>query len=63
MRFLFIGSHLRSTLPSDPASRWIACRPGFSLPVAVLSRLFRRLFLSALQKSFDTGELQFFSSL
>ncbi|MGY4319379.1 hypothetical protein ACVWW1_008706 [Bradyrhizobium sp. JR3.5] len=33
------------------------------LPVAVLSRLFRRLFLSALQKSFDTGELQFFSSL
>ncbi len=42
---------------------WIACRPGFFLPVAVLSRLFRRLFLSALQKSFDTGELQFFSSL
>lgn len=43
--------------------RWIACRPGFFLPVAVLSRLFRRPFLSALQKSFDTGELQFFSSL
>ncbi|MGY3619302.1 hypothetical protein ACVJGD_005498 [Bradyrhizobium sp. USDA 10063] len=31
--------------------------------MAVLSRLFRQLFLSALQKSFDTGELQFFSSL
>ncbi|MGY3238534.1 hypothetical protein ACVWZ4_000833 [Bradyrhizobium sp. USDA 4472] len=31
--------------------------------MAVLSRLFRRLFLNALQKSFDTGELQFFSSL
>jgi len=49
--------------PSPDGSRWIACRPDFFLPVAVLSRLFRRLFLSALQKSFDTGELQFFSSL
>lgn len=31
--------------------------------MVVLSRLFRRLFFIALQKSFDTGELQFFSSL
>src|SRR5258708_4686839 len=30
-------------------SRWIACRPGFFLPVRVLSRLFRRLFLEALE--------------
>lgn len=37
--------------------------PGFFLPVAVLSRLFRRLFLEALQKAFAAGELQFFSSL
>ena len=29
-------------------SRWIACRPGFFLPVRVLSRLFRRLFLEGL---------------
>ncbi|WFU42138.1 IS91 family transposase [Bradyrhizobium sp. CB82] len=59
--------HLHCVVPggglSPDGSRWIACRPGFFLPVAVLSRLFRRLFLSALQKSFDTGELQFFSSL
>lgn len=33
-------------------SRWIPTRPGFFLPVRVLSRLFRRLFLQALQRSF-----------
>lgn len=43
--------------------RWIACRPGFFLPVRVLSRLFRRLFLGNLEKAFDAGGLQFFSSL
>jgi hypothetical protein len=43
--------------------RWISCRPGFFMPVRVLSRLFRRLFLEALQKAFDSGKLQFFSSL
>ena len=30
--------------------RWIACRPGFFLPVRVLSRLFRRLFLEKLDR-------------
>jgi hypothetical protein len=29
-------------------ARWISCRPGFFLPVRVLSRLFRRLFLQRL---------------
>jgi hypothetical protein len=29
-------------------SRWVSCRPGFFLPVRVLSRLFRRLFLEKL---------------
>ena len=28
--------------------RWVSCRPGFFLPVRVLSRLFRRLFLDRL---------------
>ena len=28
--------------------RWVSCRPGFFLPVRVLSRLFRRLFLEQL---------------
>jgi hypothetical protein len=40
--------------------RWIACRPGFFLPVRVLSRLFRRLFLESLAAAHDAGRLQFF---
>src|SRR5438034_2301219 len=43
--------------------RWISCRPGFFLPVRVLSRLFRRLFLKLMQKAFDSGKVHFFSSL
>ena len=43
--------------------RWIACKPGFFLPVRVLSRLFRRLFLQYLDATFAAGELQFFSGL
>ena len=38
-------------------------RPGFFLPVRVLSRLFRRLFLTALKRSFDRGKLKFFGAL
>ncbi|WP_420103980.1 IS91 family transposase [Bosea sp. (in: a-proteobacteria)] len=33
---------------SADGARWISCRPGFFLPVRVLSRLFRRLFLEGL---------------
>jgi hypothetical protein len=44
-------------------SRWIACRPDFFLPVRVLSRLFRRLFLAQLRQAFANGELRFFGSL
>jgi hypothetical protein len=39
--------------------RWVACRPGFFLPVRVLSRLFRRLFLEKLLAAFDAGQLRF----
>jgi hypothetical protein len=42
----------------DGPPRWIACRENFFLPVRVLSRLFRRIFLRALQEAFDQGELQ-----
>ena len=48
---------------SPDGSRWISCRRGFFLPVRVLSRLFRRLFLQYLEKALDAGELKFFSSL
>src|SRR5438132_1106553 len=39
--------------PSLDGTRWVACRPGFFLPVGVLSRLFRRLFLEQLRAAFD----------
>jgi len=38
-------------------SRWIACKPGFFLPVRVLSRLFRRLFLVGLAALHAAGRL------
>ena len=59
--------HLHCVVPGGGISldgqRWIACRPGFFLPVRVLSRLFRRLFLEALEKAFLAGKLHFFSAL
>jgi hypothetical protein len=39
---------------------WVACRPGFFLPVRVLSRLFRRRFLEELQRLHQAGKLRFF---
>jgi Putative transposase/Transposase zinc-binding domain len=39
---------------------WVRCRPGFLLPVRVLSRLFRRLFLSRLTEAHAAGRLRFF---
>ena len=48
---------------SPDGERWIACRPGFFLPVRVLSRLFRRLFLEQLAVAYQAGKLQFFGSL
>ena len=39
---------------------WVSCRPGFFLPVRVLSRLFRRLFLEKIVTAHAAGELQFF---
>jgi hypothetical protein len=41
----------------DAAPRWRACRPGFFLPVRVLSRLFRGKFLALLRAAFDGGQL------
>ena len=38
----------------------VSCRPGFFLPVRVLSRLFRRLFLDKLAAAHDAGRLCFF---
>ena len=48
---------------SADGNQWIACRRNFFLPVRVLARLFRRLFLESLQKSFDAAKLSFFGAL
>jgi hypothetical protein len=37
----------------------MACRPGFFLPVRVLSRVFRRLYLDGLRRAFADGTLVF----
>ncbi len=56
--------HVHGIVPggglAPDGERWIACRRGFFLPVRVLSRLFRRRFLEALQKAHHDGRLQFF---
>ena len=41
---------------------WISCRPGFFLPVRVLSRLFRRLFLGRLAALHQARRLSFFGN-
>lgn len=59
--------HLHCVVPGGGISldgqRWAGCRPGFFLPVKVLSRLFRRLFLKALRKAYQKGRLNFYSDL
>jgi hypothetical protein len=59
--------HVHCVVPgggiAPDGEHWIACRPGFFLPVRVLSRLFRRLFLEQLRRAFDTGALHFHGKL
>jgi Putative transposase/Transposase zinc-binding domain len=59
--------HLHVVVPggglSPDGNQWISCRPGFFLPVQVLSRLFRRLFIEALERAFMAGQLAFFGAL
>ncbi len=59
--------HIHMIVPggglSPDGERWISCRPGFFLPVKVLSRLFRRLFIEGLAALHRTGKLNFFGEL
>jgi len=48
---------------SPDGTSWVACRPGFFLPVRVLSRLYRRLFLEKLDALHRAGKLKFFNDL
>jgi hypothetical protein len=56
--------HIHCIVPGGGLSadgmRWIACRKGFFLPVRVLSRLYRRLFLDRLKTAHEEGRLVFF---
>jgi hypothetical protein len=56
--------HVHMIVPGGGISldgtKWVASRPGFFLPVRVLSRLFRRLLLEKLVAAHDAGRLQFF---
>jgi hypothetical protein len=58
--------HVHMIVPGGGISldgeRWVACRKGFFLPVRVLSRLFRRLFLEKLVAAHQAGRLSFFGN-
>ncbi|MBB4085662.1 hypothetical protein GGR49_001247 [Sphingomonas carotinifaciens] len=59
--------HIHMVVPggglSPDGSRWVSSRPAFLLPVRVLGKLFRRLFLSRLTALHDAGRLGFHGSL
>src|SRR5450830_1876034 len=58
--------HLHIIVPGGGSApyvhHWISCRPSFFLPVRVLSRLFRRLFLDKLIAAHEAGRLKFFGN-
>ncbi len=59
--------HVHCVVPggglSPGGKAWVSCRPGFFLPVRVLSRLFRRLFLEKLAAAHEADNLHFFNDL
>ena len=59
--------HVHCVVPGGGISldgtRWIACKPGFFLPVRVLARLFRGKLLDQIKRAFDVGSLEFHGSL
>src|ERR1041385_3367156 len=59
--------HLHCVVPGGvmalDGSRWIGCRPGFFLPVKVLSRRFRKVYLRHWEQAHKAGKLQFHGAL
>ena len=58
--------HIHCLVPGGALAdgqRWLACRPRFFLPIHVLSRLFRRLFLERLETAHTRGRLRFSGTL
>ena len=64
---LHFHPHLHCVVPGGGLSpdydRWIHGRRKYLLPVKVLSRLFRRLFLEALEAAYAAGQLHFFGEV
>jgi hypothetical protein len=60
---LLLHPHIHCVVPggglSPGGTRWVSCRPGFFLPVRVLSRVFRGKFLALLRAEYDRGRLGF----
>ena len=58
--------HLHCVVPGGglavDGEGWRSCRRGFFLPVNVLARLFRRLFLQGLERAYEKGKLSFHGS-
>ena len=57
------GISLKPAPAEAGGTRWVHCKPGFLLPVRVLSRLFRRLLLAALADAHAAGRLAFFGEI
>ena len=59
--------HIHMIVPggglSSDGSRWVSSRPAFLLPVRVLGKLFRRLFLTRLMALHEARKLAFHGSL
>lgn len=59
---LSLHPHLHCVIPggglSPDGTRWIGCRPGFFLPVRILSRVFRGKFISLLRRASGKGRLR-----
>ncbi|ALO35416.1 transposase [Colwellia sp. MT41] len=56
--------HVHGIIPggglSPDGEKWVSCKAGFFLPVRVLSRLFRRLYLEGLREAYEQNKLLFF---
>ena len=58
--------HVHCIVPGGglgPDGRWVECKPNFFLPVHLLSRCYRRLFLERLRTAFDAGGIVFHGEL
>jgi hypothetical protein len=64
---LHLHPHLHCVVPGGgialDGSRWLSCRPGFFLPVRVLSRLFRGKFLAFFEEGYQQQQFRFHGKL